>query len=31
MGKLAIETAIEYLKGEKVEGTVDSPLELIKK
>ena len=31
MGRLAIETAIKYLKGEKVEETVDSPLELIKK
>ena len=30
MGKLAIETAINYLKGESVEDQVDSPLELIK-
>lgn len=31
MGKLAIETALKYLKGEQVEEQVDSPLELIKK
>ena len=31
MGKLAIQTAIKYLKGEKIEEKVDSPLELIKK
>ena len=30
MGKLAIETAIKYLKGEQVEEQVDSPLELVK-
>lgn len=30
MGKLAIETAIKYLKGETVEEQVDSPLELVK-
>lgn len=30
MGKIALETAIKYLKGEKVEEKVDSPLELIK-
>lgn len=31
MGKLAIETALKYLKGEQVGEQVDSPLELIKK
>jgi len=30
MGKLAIETAIKYLKGETVDEQVDSPLELVK-
>lgn len=30
MGKLAIETAIKYLKGEQLEEQVDSPLELVK-
>ena len=30
MGKLAIEAAIKYLKGEQVEEQVDSPLELVK-
>ena len=30
MGKLAIETAIKYLKGEQVDDQVDSPLELVK-
>ncbi len=30
IGKLAIETAIKYLKGEQVEEQVDSPLELVK-
>ena len=31
MGKLAIETALKYLKGDQVDEQVDSPLELIKK
>lgn len=30
MGKIALETAVKYLKGEKVEEKVDSPLELVK-
>lgn len=30
MGKLAIETAIKYLKGETVDEQIDSPLELVK-
>ena len=30
MGKLAIEPAIKYLKGETVDEQVDSPLELVK-
>ena len=30
MGKIALETAVKYLKGEKVEEGVDSPLELVK-
>lgn len=30
MGKIVLETAVKYLKGEKVEEKVDSPLELVK-
>ena len=30
MGKLAIETAIKYLKSETVDEQIDSPLELVK-